>query len=102
MEPHQKTIHSCPFCEKETLEVLTWPSHTAVKQSRSAVAKSTTLKKMPEGFELLSDKCSNCGKTANEIKRAWKEGIEKDVDKEKQKKRLEELKALGFSGVFKG
>jgi hypothetical protein len=99
MEPHQKITFPCPFCKKETLEVLTWPSHTAIKQSRSAVAKSTTMKKMPEGFELMSDNCSNCGKTANEIKRVWKEGIEEQFDKEKQKKRLEELKKLGFSGV---
>lgn len=100
MEPHQKIMYTCPFCEKETLEVLTWPGHTAVKSSRSAVAKSTTYQKKPEGFELLSDKCSNCGKTSNEIKRAWKEGIKKD-NKEKQKKRLEQLKKLGFSGIFR-
>lgn len=99
MEPHQKINYQCPFCGKETLEILTWPSHTAIKSSRSAVAKSTTYQKKPEGFELLSDICSNCGKTANEIKRAWKEGV-KDDDTEKRKKRLEELKKAGFSGVF--
>ena len=100
MEPHTKMIYPCPFCEKNTLEVLTWPSHTAIKSSRSAVAKSTTYKKMPEGFELMSEKCSNCGKTDNEIKKAWKEGF-KEIDEEKRKKRLEELKRLGFSGVIK-
>lgn len=99
MEPHHIGKHACPFCEKETLDVMTWPSHTAIKQSRSAVAKSTTYQKKPEGFELLSDSCSNCGKTANEVKRAWKEGIKND-DVEKRKKRLEELKKAGFSGVF--
>jgi hypothetical protein len=96
MEPHQKTIHPCPFCQNETLEVLTWPGHTAVRSSRSAVAKSTTFQKKEGGFELLSESCSNCGKTDNEIKKAWKEGI--NDNQEVRRRRLEELKKLGFSG----
>jgi hypothetical protein len=99
MEPHQKTIHPCPFCQKETLEVLTWPAHTAVRSGRSAAAKSTTYVKQPEGFELLSEKSLNCGKSAKEIKKTWKEGMV-EHNTEKQKKRLEDLKGLGFSGVL--
>jgi hypothetical protein len=98
MEPHQKMLHPCPYCQKDTLEVLTWPAHTAVKSSRSAVAKSTTYQRRPEGFELLSERCSNCGNAASEIKKAWKEGTAKN-DNEKRRKRLEELKSLGFSGI---
>lgn len=101
MEPHTKTKVECPFCQKETLEVLTWPAHTELKSSRSAIAKSTTAKRVSEGFELMSEKCSNCDKTANEIKRAWKEGVKKPDDEERRKKKLEELKRLGFSGVIK-
>lgn len=101
MEPHQKVAYPCPFCNKETLQVLIWPGHTAVKSSRSAVAKSNVFSKKPEGFELLSDFCSNCGNSGSEIKKAWREGIKKD-DKEKRKKRLEELMQLGFSGVVGG
>jgi len=73
MEPHQKIPWPCPFCEKETLLVLTWPSHHSANVSRSAIAKSTRWKKEPEGFVLLSEKCSNCGKTEKEIKRKWAE-----------------------------
>ncbi len=100
MEPHTKITYPCPFCEKETVEVLTWPGHTETKSSRSAGAKSSTIRKVAEGFELMSEGCSNCGKTASEIKRAWKEGTEK-VDEKKRRKRLEELKELGFSGVVR-
>jgi hypothetical protein len=100
MEPHTKILCPCPFCEKETLEVLTWPAHTEIKSSRSAVAKSKTIRKVSEGFELMSDRCSNCGKNANEIKKAWNEGFSK-TDEEKRKKRLEELRKLGFSGVIR-
>lgn len=98
MEPHQKILCPCPFCQKETLEVLTWPAHTAVRASRSAVAKSSVFSKKPEGFELLSDHCSNCGKSANEIRKAWRDGT-KEVDVEQRKKKLRELRELGFSGI---
>ncbi len=45
------------------------------------------MRKISEGFELLSEKCSNCGKASSEIKRAWKEGFEK-VDEERRRRRL--------------
>jgi len=82
------------------LEALTWPAHTELKSSRSAVAKSTTAVRKPEGFELMSEKCSNCGRSANEIKRAWKE--DSVIDAEKRRTRFEELKKLGFSGIVSG
>ena len=99
MEPHSKIKVEYPFCQKETLEVLTWPAHTELRSSRSAVAKSTTAVRKPEGFELMSEKCSNCGKSANEIKGAWEEGSAIDADR---RRKLEELKRLGFSGVVRG
>lgn len=99
MEPHTKIKIECPFCHKETLEALTWPAHTELKSSRSAVAKSTTAVRKSEGFELMSEKCSNCGKSASEIKIAWEKGS--SVDTETRRKNLEELKKLGFSGVIR-
>ena len=63
------------------------------------MAKSTTYQKKPDGFELLSERCVSCGKTASEIKKAWREGINQS-DKERKRKRIEELKQLGFSGTI--
>ena len=63
------------------------------------MAKSTTAVRKSEGFELMSEKCSNCGKSANEIERAWEEGGA--IDAEKRRRKLEELKRLGFSGVIR-
>ncbi len=100
MEPHTRIKEECPFCHEQVLEVLTWPAHIELRNSRSAVAKSTTAIRKPEGFELISERCSNCGKTAGEIKRAWADGPAKD-NREKRLKRLEELKQLGFSGRLK-
>jgi len=72
MLPHQKLIYPCPFCGKETLEVLWWPSHKSARTSRSAVARKTTWKREDEGLVLLSEKCPNCGKSDEEIERRWK------------------------------
>ncbi len=98
MEAHRVTLHPCPFCNKETIEALTWPGHTGASSSRSAGAKATTFHKVAGGFEMISKKCSNCGKTASEIRKAWKDGV--PLDKDAKRKRLEQLKNLGFSGVI--
>ena len=100
MEPHTQIKVECPFCHEQVLEVLTWPAHTELRSSRSAVAKSTTAVRKSEGFELMSERCSNCGKSASEIKRAWEEGSA--IDAEKRRKKLDELKRLGFSEIVRG
>jgi endogenous inhibitor of DNA gyrase (YacG/DUF329 family) len=92
MDPHQKIKEPCPFCGENVLEILWWPSHTAASVSRSAIAKNTRWHKKPEGHVLLSESCPNCGKTAKEIQKAWKEGP--PADREKLKKRFEELQKL--------
>ncbi len=33
----------------------------------------------------MSEKCSNCGKSANEIRRAWEEGSAMDAEKRRKK-----------------
>jgi len=99
MEPHTKIKVECPFCHEQVLEVLTWPAHTELRSSRSAVAKSTTAVRKSEGFELMSEKCSNCGKPASEIRKARKGGSAVDAE---NRRRLEELKKLGFSGIVRG
>jgi sarcosine oxidase delta subunit len=76
MLPYQKLIYPCPFCDKETLEVIYRPDYKAAKRSQSAAAGSkTSWRRVGEGIILLSEKCPNCGRTAKEIERKWK-GLE--------------------------
>jgi len=76
MSPHQKLLYPCPFCDKETIEVILRPSYKAAKSSQSAAAGSkTTWRRIDEEIILLSDECSNCGKTAREIERKWRLSI---------------------------
>jgi hypothetical protein len=58
MLSYQKLIYPCPFC----------------LQSATAGSK-TSWRRVGEGIILLSEKCSNCGRTAKEIERKWK-GLE--------------------------
>jgi len=58
-----------------------------------------TFRKEDEGLVLLSEKCSNCGKTKKEIEERWKGKQERKVD---LKKRIEELEKSGFPGTIKG
>jgi hypothetical protein len=53
MPPYQKLIYPCPFCDKETLEVIYRPSYKAAKRSQSAAAGSnTTWRRVEEGITL--------------------------------------------------
>jgi endogenous inhibitor of DNA gyrase (YacG/DUF329 family) len=73
MLPYQKLVYPCPFCDKEILEVIYRPSYKAASRSRSASAGGrTTMRRVPEGITLLSEKCPNCGKAASDIERKWK------------------------------
>jgi len=89
MEPHAKIKVECPFCHEQALEALTWPAHTELR-STTAVRKS-------EGFELMSEKCPNCGKSSSEIRRAWEEGSA--IDAEKRRRKLEELRKIQWDST---
>jgi len=72
MLPLQKLIYPCPFCDQETIVVMYKPSYKAARSSRSAAAGGkTSWRRMPEGITIVSEKCSNCGRTAKEIERKW-------------------------------
>lgn len=72
MLPYQKLIYPCPFCNEETLEVIYGPSYKVAKQSRSSAAGSKTAwRRVDEEIILLSERCSNCGRSAKEIERKW-------------------------------
>jgi len=82
----------CPFCHKGKILCDHVPSVWSFKSKRTkTLPGSGTMKKSIEEWEVKTD-CPNCGKTAKEIKRAMKEGV--PPDKEKLKKRFEELQKL--------
>jgi len=57
----------CPFCQKQTIKVFYRPTHGEMRTSRgSGVSNSFSVKKKAE-LIILSETCSNCGKTKKEI-----------------------------------
>ncbi|MCV0366328.1 MAG: hypothetical protein K5798_03555 [Nitrosopumilus sp.] len=52
--------------------------------SRASNNRGSTYVWKEGGFEVISDNCSNCGKTKKEIRKAWKDGV--PLDKEVRKK----------------
>lgn len=80
----------CPFCGSKILCNYI-PSSFSTKRTSCRAGKGVKTSKTKEEWNIQSD-CSNCGKTANEIKRAMKEGV--PPDKEKLKQRYLEIQKL--------
>ena len=88
----------CPFCNEITVDTQILPKETRYKTSRAAGRSVTVTYTTPEKIEILSG-CSFCGKSKTQINDVLK-GNKSMLDVQKRKKRLEDLKALGFSGVI--
>ena len=72
----QRDYWECPFCGQPTIEVLLRPAVFSAKRSASRSGRKITMRKTREEMVILSEKCSNCGKTREEIEKVWKkEGI---------------------------
>lgn len=83
---------SCPFCHEGKVKALYVPSVWSVKSTgKNALGSGKHVSKSAEQWDIQSD-CSNCGKTATEIKKALKDGV--PPDKEKLKRRYEEIQKL--------
>jgi hypothetical protein len=86
----------CPFCHKKTVKTIFTPSHFETHTSRISSGSKTVFYKTKDKYE-VQDKCSNCGKSAKQIQKAFDEGIK---DPEKTKKKIKELEKLGFPSVW--
>ncbi len=65
----------CPFCNKGKIKVLYKPSMIRFTASSSAsVGTKRKAFRTQEKYEVLVNKCPNCGKTKKEIEKRLKEG----------------------------
>ena len=85
--PEQKTI-KCPFCEKGDITTLYTPRMMVTSYGRAGHSKKAMNYFKDEKYEILSEKCPNCGKSKKEIEKALKEG--KEPSREEVLKRLRE------------
>ncbi|MEM5778222.1 MAG: hypothetical protein QXK49_01170 [Candidatus Aenigmatarchaeota archaeon] len=84
----EKVIIKCPFCEKGSLTALYTPRIMVTKYSRAASNRKAVNYFKNEKYEIISEKCLNCGKTKKEIEKILKEG--KQSSNEEIIKRLKE------------
>lgn len=63
----------CPFCKKGTIQFLYKPSVYSAKRTSCRAGKSTKMSKSSEQVIISTQKCPECGKTAEEIEKKWKE-----------------------------
>jgi len=81
-------VEECPFCKQKTINVMHKEGSFSAERTRCRAGRSTKYVKHPEKYDILVDKCPNCGKSKREIENALKHG--KEPSREEVLKRLRE------------
>ena len=69
----RKEIWECPFCNQETIKVIVRPTVAIVKRTGLRGGRKTQMFRSKGETLILSEKCSNCGKSNEEIVKKYKE-----------------------------
>jgi len=64
----------CPFCGKITIKCIHKPQTTYFRKARGSAISKTMAFYSKEKYQILVDKCPNCGKSKKEIEKRLKEG----------------------------
>lgn len=64
----------CPFCKQKTIQMSHRPEIYTTQTIRVGSNRKTIPNLIPAKDEILSEKCSNCGKPKKEIQKKIKEG----------------------------
>lgn len=70
----------CPFCKQKTIKVMHIEETFKARRTRIRAGRNTQYIKSPERYEVLVEKCSNCGKTKKDVEEALKHGKEPSHD----------------------
>ena len=66
----------CPFCKRGVIEFLYKPSTLSASRTSCRAGKSTSWRRSSDEVIITTEKCPECGKTAKEIAKKWKdEGV---------------------------
>lgn len=78
----------CPFCKIGKIKLLHREETYGFQKPHASSNVKTIPKISPEKYEVLSEKCPNCGKSKKEIEHALKHG--KEPSREEVIKRMKE------------
>lgn len=84
----EKMTVECPFCKKLTIEIMHSPEVYSTQTIRVGSNRKTIPNLTPAKDQVLTLKCSNCGKSKKEIEDALKHGV--PLSNEELIKRLKE------------
>ena len=87
-----ETEITCPFCKKGKVRTFHKEGYLQPRVSRISAGAKTTYHRVPDTYEVLED-CPHCGRKRKDIELEL-EG--KYVDKDRMKKRFEDLKRQGI------
>jgi ribosomal protein L44E len=85
--PEKMTIE-CPFCNKQTIQILHSPEVYSTQTIRVGSNRKTIPNLTPAKDQVLTLKCPNCGKSKKEIEYALIHG--KELSREEVVRRLKE------------
>lgn len=88
----QEVIVECPFCGKKAVKSLYYPPSIRAKTSRISAGSKTKFYRISEIYEIVSG-CSKCGKSQEEVEKAFREA---KSDVKREKKILKRLKEQGL------
>jgi len=77
----------CPFCGKVGVKAFHKPSHLEPKTTHISAGTKTTYYRAPESYDILSG-CPACGKSKEEIQKAFDTGVLRELSHEERLKRL--------------
>ncbi len=83
----EERLIDCPFCGQGKIKI-SYRHKVIIQKGRGFTGKGHALSTSKERFIVLSEKCSNCGKSDKEIERCLKEG--KTPDREALLKRIKD------------
>lgn len=93
---HMEVEWKCPFCRKGLIKVYYREGFTQAKASSISAGKKYTKSKVDDSIENVGNDCPECGKSSEEIKKAYEKGEEREITPEEHKKRLERFKDMGL------
>jgi predicted RNA-binding Zn-ribbon protein involved in translation (DUF1610 family) len=84
-----QSVVECPFCGKLGVKAFHKPSHLEPKATHISAGSGTTYHRVPESYDIVGG-CPNCGKTREQIERAFDTGMTREVPHEQRLRRLRE------------
>lgn len=87
---HGQQIWKCPFCKKGEIEIFFREGYVQARASSISAGKKYTKQAVDDKIENVGNDCPVCGKSAEDIKKAFETGTTRELSHEERLKRLKQ------------